>query len=149
MEISSDGVRVSQKMAGRDEKRRMPMPWMLRLSALSVQEPARLLHFLSGTVLGCGGWVLSRSCSDREVLMNCEFERSDCLEMYTALVAAGLELSQTSHRSLTELCHCTLIQRTFVAGETVGVELEVLSRPAERQGVFGTEAAQIEGIKAR
>ena len=85
------------------------MPWMLRLSALSVQEPARLLHFLSGTVLGCGGWVLSRSCSDREVLMNFEFERSDCLEMYTALVAAGLELSQTSHRSLTELCHCTRI----------------------------------------
>lgn len=125
------------------------MPWMLRLSALSEQEPARLLHFLSGCVLGCGAWVLSRSCSDREVLMSFEFERSDCLEMYTALVAAGLELSQTSHRSLTQLCHCTRYQREFVAGETVGVELEVLARAAERQGVFETEAAQMEGIKAR
>ena len=28
------------------------MPWMLKLSALSVQEPTRLLHFLSGTGAG-------------------------------------------------------------------------------------------------
>src|SRR5450631_239893 len=114
-------------MTGRNQKRRMPMPWMLKLSALSVQEPACLLRFLSGTVLGCGGWVLSRSCSDREVMMNFEFERSGCLEMYTALVGAGLELSQNSHRALTELCHCTRYQGTFVAGETVGVEIEVLA----------------------
>ena len=123
------------------------MPWMLKLSALSEQEPARLLHFLSGTVLGCGGWVLSRSYSDREVLMNFEFERSGCLEMYTALVAAGLELSQNSHRGLTELCHCTRYQGPFVAGETVSVEIEVLARAAERPGLIGTEAAQMEGIK--
>lgn len=125
------------------------MQWMLRLSALSVHEPARLLHFLSGTVLGCGGWVLSRSCSDRDVLMNFEFERSGCLEMYTALVGAGLELSQNSHRGLTELCHCTKYQGGFVAGETVTVELEVTSRAAERPGVAGTEVAPMEGVKAR
>lgn len=125
------------------------MPWMLKLSALSVQEPARLLHFLSVTVLGCGGWVLSRSFSDREVLMNFEFERDGCLEMYTALVGAGLELSQNSHRRLTELCHCTKYQGPFVAGETVAVELEVLSRATDRPGVAGTEVAPMEGVKAR
>jgi hypothetical protein len=125
------------------------MPWNLKLSALSVQEPACLLRFLSGTVLGSGGWVLSRSCSDRELLMNFEFERSGCLEMYTSLVAAGLELSQNSHRRLTELCHCTRAQRMPTAGETVGVELEVLARAPDRTGVFELESAPMESIKAR
>ena len=125
------------------------MPWMLKLSALSVQEPARLLHFLSGMVLGCGGRVLSRSCCDREVLMNFEFERSGCLEIYTALVSAGLELSQKSHRGLTELCHCTKYQGPFVAGEMVSVELEVMAHAADRPSVAGTEATTLEGVKAR
>ena len=125
------------------------MPWILKLSALSVQEPTRLLHFLSGMVLGCGGRVLSRGCGDREVLMNFEFERSGCLEIYTALVSAGLELSQNSHRGLTELCHCTKYQGPFVAGERVAVELEVMAHAADRPGVTEAEAAPMEGVKAR
>jgi hypothetical protein len=69
--------------------------------------------------------------------------------MYTSLVGAGLELSQNSHRGLTELCHCTKYQGGFVAGETVAVELEVMARAAERPGVAATEAGQLEGVKAR
>jgi hypothetical protein len=149
MEVSSDGYLVSRERPGRDQKRRMPMPWILKLSALSVQESTRLLHFLSGTVLGCGGRVLSRSCCDREVLMSFEFERSGCVEMYTALVGAGLELSQHSHRRLTELCHCTRFQGPFVAGETVAVELEVMAHTAKRPGITEAEATPMEGVKAR
>lgn len=108
------------------------MPWSLKLTALCVEEPPRLLRFLSGTILACGGWVLSRSCSGVGVQMNFEFERSGCVDIYTALIAAGLELSHDSHLRLTELCQCTRNQVKPVLGETVGVELEVLARTREQ-----------------
>ncbi len=104
------------------------MSWSLKLSALSTQDPSRLSWFLSGTILAGGGWVLSRTFSEREVRMSFEFERSGCIEIYTALISAGLELSHDSHQRLTELCQCTRNQRQPVPGETVGIELDVLAR---------------------
>ncbi|HVJ08243.1 MAG TPA: hypothetical protein VM554_07650 [Acidisarcina sp.] len=67
--------------------------------------------------------------------MSFEFERYECVEVYTALISAGLELSQDSHQRLTELCQCTRNLKRPLPGEIVGVELEVLTRgkpkPAE------------------
>ena len=36
-----------------------------------------------------------------------EFHRDICVEIYSALVSLGLELSSHSHRFLAELCRCT------------------------------------------
>ena len=108
------------------------MPWKLRLSALCVEDSSRLMRFLSGTILACGGWVLSRSCSEADVRIGFEFERCACVEIYTSLIGAGLELSQDAHQRLTELCQCTRHLALQTEGETVEVELEVLTGAQEK-----------------
>lgn len=101
-------------------------PWALQVKAATAEEPQRLIQTLSGAILGCGGWVLSRG-ADESGMINIlfEFERQHCIEMYTVLIAVGLELSQTAHLRLTELCQCTRSLRQECGGEIVGVDMEI------------------------
>lgn len=72
------------------------------MRATSREEPGWTVKTLTGAILACGGWVLRRSASDAgpiEILF--EFERRCCPEIYSILVAAGLELSQSAHVRLT------------------------------------------------
>jgi hypothetical protein len=63
------------------------------MRAISREEPGRVVKSLTGAILGCGGWVLSRSASDAGLIQILfEFERRSCLEIYSILIAAGLEL---------------------------------------------------------
>src|SRR6478672_8070514 len=81
------------------------IPWALEMKAVSAEEPSRLVKTLTGGILGCGGWVLSRGASDSgTVNLLFEFERQACLDIYSVLIAAGLELSQAGHVRFTELC---------------------------------------------
>lgn len=85
-----------------------PDGWGLKLTALSSDEPARLVRYLTGALLACGGWVLTRTTQGNEAAeLDFEFARASCVEIYAVLVAAGLELSRESHIQLAELCHCT------------------------------------------
>ena len=80
----------------------------MKLTALSSEEPARLVRYLTGALLACGGWVLTRTTQGNEAAeLDFEFARASCVEIYAVLVAAGLELSRESHIQLSELCHCT------------------------------------------
>ena len=82
--------------------------WSLSLTALSSDEPERLVRFLTGALLTCGGWVLTRSTQGNQTAeLDFEFARASCVEIYAVLVATGLELSRASHIQLAELCHCT------------------------------------------
>jgi hypothetical protein len=83
------------------------MNWELKLTARSLDETAAVLRLLTGAIVGSGGWVFSRTLWDRGGEISFEFERRACVDMYTVLIAAGLELSQNSHLQLTDLCHCT------------------------------------------
>jgi hypothetical protein len=80
----------------------------LRLTALSADNPERLVRFLTGALLACGGWVLTRATQgDHSAELEFEFARASCVEIYAVLVAAGLELSRGSHLQLADLCQCT------------------------------------------
>jgi hypothetical protein len=126
-------MRVS--WAERDEGRSSSIPWALEMKAISVEEPSRLVKTLTGGILGCGGWVLSRGASDSgTVSMLFEFERQACLDIYSVLVAAGLELSQHGHIRFTELCQCTRSREQECASEIASVDLEVQTVPAQRVG---------------
>lgn len=82
--------------------------WSLSLTARSGDQPQRLVRFLTGALLSCGGWVLTRSTlGDRAAELDFEFARACCVDIYAILVASGLELSRDSHLQMTELCHCT------------------------------------------
>ncbi len=101
-------------------------PWALQVKAVTAEEPQRLIQTLTGAILGCGGWVLSRGAEDSGMInMLFEFERRHCIEMYTVLIAVGLELSQTAHLRLTELCQCTRSQSAECGEEIVGVDMEI------------------------
>ena len=108
------------------------IPWALEMKAISQIEPSRLVCTLTGAILGCGGWVLSRGASDTgTVNMLFEFERQLCVDIYSVLIAAGIELSQSGHIRFTELCQCTRSQGRKCASEIASVDLEVQTFPAE------------------
>ena len=111
-------------------------PWALQMKAVSGEEPSRLVQTLTGAILGCGGWVLSRG-ADTTGLVNMlfEFERRSCVDVYSLLIAAGLELGRSEHVQFTELCQCTRNQPRDCGTEIASVDLEIQTYPMEQAGV--------------
>ncbi len=104
----------------------------MQMKAVSTEEPSRLVQSLTGAILACGGWVLSRGANDTGMVnMLFEFEREACVDIYTVLIAAGLELSQTGHIRFTELCQCTRSQPRDCGAEIASVDLEIQTFPLD------------------
>jgi hypothetical protein len=93
------------------------------MKAISVEEPSRLVQTLTGAILGCGGWVLSRGASDTGTRA--------CVDIYSVMIAAGLELSQIGHIRFTELCQCTRSNRQDCGTEIASIDLEIQTFPVE------------------
>jgi hypothetical protein len=110
----------------RDPGQPAAIPWALQIGAISRDEPGQVVKTVTGAVLGCGGWVLSRSVTDTGLIdILFEFERASCVEIYSVLIAAGLELSKSAHIRFTELCQCTRLGRGDCSEEIVSVDLEI------------------------
>ena len=110
----------------------MSIPWAMQMKAISIEEPSRLVRTLTGAILGCGGWVLSRGANDTgTVSMLFEFERQACVDIYSVMIAAGLELSQSGHVRFTELCQCTRSHQQDCGTEIASVDLEIQTFPVE------------------
>jgi len=117
------------------------IPWALEMKAISAEEPSRLVQALTGAILGCGGWVLSRGANDTGMVnMLFEFERQACVDIYSVLIAAGVELSRSGHVCFTELCQCTRSQRKECGLEIASVDLEIQTYPSNSKG--GVSARQ-------
>jgi hypothetical protein len=125
----------------------MSASWAMEMKAVSIEDPGRLIQALSGAILSCGGWVLSRGANDAGMVnVLFEFERKNCVDIYGELIAIGLVLSQTGHILLTELCQCTLNQQRDCRADLASIDLEVQtysvemregsreSKPAEKRG---------------
>jgi hypothetical protein len=108
------------------------IPWAMQMKAVSSDEPSRLVPVLTGAILGCGGWVLSRGANDTgTVNMLFEFERQACVDIYSVLIGAGLELSQSGHIRFTELCQCTRSHQRECGMEIASIDLEIQTYPRE------------------
>ena len=117
--------------AQHEPSRPSPIPWALEMQAVALEDPSRLVKNLTGGILGCGGWVLSRGASDSGIVnMLFEFERQACLDIYSVLIASGLELSQNGHLRFTELCQCTRSRQQECGREIASVDLEIQTFPA-------------------
>jgi len=102
------------------------MPWVIEMTATSIDNPVRLARFLTGAILACGGWVLTRGTNDSgEMHILFEFERHACVEIYGLLVASGLELTAAAHSEFTELCRCTRAGTEQRGREIASIYLEV------------------------
>jgi hypothetical protein len=107
-------------------------PWVMQMEAVSSADPAWLVQSLTGAILGCGGWVLRRRASEAgTVTMLFEFERQACLDVYSVLVAAGVELNRNGHISFTELCQCTYNLARECSAEVATIDLEIQTYPSE------------------
>ena len=119
-------------MPGQDRNQAISIPWAMQMKAVSTEEPSRLVQSLTGAILGCGGWVLSRGANDTgAVSMLFEFERQACVDIYSILIAAGVELSQNGHIRFTELCQCTRSHQRDCGAEIASIDLEIQTFPAE------------------
>src|ERR1035441_8989727 len=77
----SDKAHVRQIMPLTSAGQTMSVPWAMQMKAISIGEPSRMVQTLTGAILGCGGWVLSRGANDTgKVSMLIEFERQICVE---------------------------------------------------------------------
>jgi len=115
-----------------ERARDIPMPWAIQVKAISMEDPARLVQALTGAILGCGGWVLSRGATNSGIVnMLFEFERQACIDIYSVLVGAGLELSRSGHIHFTELCRCTRNQIPECGADMASVDLEIQTFPVE------------------
>jgi hypothetical protein len=54
-----------------------------------------------------------------------EFERQACVDIYSVLVAAGVELGESGHLRFTELCQCTRSRLPDSRTEIASIDLEV------------------------
>jgi hypothetical protein len=107
-------------------------PWAMEMKAVSIEDPARLIQTLSGAIVGCGGWVLSRGATESGMVnMFFEFERRICVDIYGELIGMGLVLSQSGHILLTELCQCTLNQPRDCSKDLASIDLEVQTYSVE------------------
>ena len=119
-------------MHERDLGQSMNIPWAMQMKAVSIEEPGRLVQMLTGAILGCGGWVLSRGANDCGTInMLFEFKRQACVEIYSVLIGAGLELSQSGHVRFTELCQCTRSSRQDCGADIASIDLEIQTFPVE------------------
>jgi hypothetical protein len=86
--------------------------------------------------------VLSRGADDTgTVSMMFEFQRQACVDIYSLLIAAGLELSQSGHIRFTELCQCTRSHPKDCGTEIASIDLEIQTCPVERSQDYRVSAA--------
>jgi hypothetical protein len=123
-------------------QRGISIPWAMEMKAISAGEPSRLVQTLTGAILASGGWVLSRGANDSGVVtMLFEFERQACVEVYSLMIAAGLELSQNAHIRFTELCQCTRSRKGDCGTEIASIDLEIQTFPTEKVHSAANKAA--------
>ncbi len=108
------------------------IPWAMHLQAIALEEPDRLIRMVTGAIVGCGGWLLSRGANDTgTVTFLFEFERHACVDIYGGLVGAGIELTRNGHLRLTELCQCTRSGKDRDV-EIASIDLEVQTYPFDQ-----------------
>lgn len=119
-------------MVERNAEHEISIPWAMHMQAVALEKPDRLVQNLTGAIVASGGWVLSRGANDTGgVSLLFEFERHACVEVYSGLVAAGLELSQNGHLRFTELCQCTRSSSKDCSTEIASVDLEIQTYPLD------------------
>jgi hypothetical protein len=138
----TDKADVRPTVQIQNAEQKISIPWAMQMKAISIEEPSRLVQTLTGAILGCGGWVLSRGANDSGTIsMLFEFERQACVDIYSVMIAAGLELSQSGHIRFTELCQCTRSHPQDCETEIASIDLEIQTFPVEM--MHGAQAGGI------
>jgi hypothetical protein len=83
------------------------IPETLDLHGYSYIDRQGLLPNLTTAFTQCGGWVLERKTTSATTIeFRIEIQLRSIVELYSSLIAAGVELTRNTHALLTDLCTC-------------------------------------------
>jgi hypothetical protein len=99
----------------------------LEIRSFSYDDRSGLLPVLLSALADGGGWVLDRRMVSASVVeISVEAQLRSIVELYGSIIAAGLELTRSSHLALTDLCTCRRNARNTVdLGQVVTLRLEI------------------------
>jgi hypothetical protein len=82
---------------------------ILEIQGYSYEPNEALLRKLNRSLVNSGGWIIDRrAISSTTYEMTLEFELRYIVDLYAAVISAGLELTRGNHLALTDLCTCKL-----------------------------------------
>jgi len=99
----------------------------LDIQSFSYDDRAGLMPGLLTALADGGGWILDRRTLSASVMeLRVEAQLRSIVELYGAIVAAGLELTRSSHLALTDLCICRKNAANSInLGQIVTLRLEI------------------------
>ena len=100
---------------------------LLDIQGFSYEERQGLLPTLTSAFANCGGWILDRkTLSPTTMEFRLEIQLRAVVDLYSSILAAGLELTRAGHLGLTHLCTC---RKNLAApsdlGQVVSIRLEI------------------------
>ncbi len=111
----------------------------LDIQGFSYEERHGLLPTLTSAFADCGGWILDRkTLSPTTMEFRLEIQLRAVVDLYSSILASGLELTRAGHLGLTHLCTCRKNLSTSAdLGQIVGIRLEInFLEDATLQSVF-------------
>jgi len=99
----------------------------LDIQGFSYEERHGLLPSLTSAFADCGGWILDRkTLSPTTMEFRLEIQLRAAVDLYSSILASGLELTRAGHLGLTHLCTC---RKNLAApsdlGQVVTIRLEI------------------------
>jgi hypothetical protein len=99
----------------------------LDIQGFSYEERHGLLPTLTSAFADCGGWILDRkTLSPTTMEFHLEIQLRAVVELYSSILASGLELTRAGHLGLAHLCTCRKNLATpSDLGQVVAIRLEI------------------------
>ena len=116
----------------------------LDIQGFSYEERHGLLPTLASAFADCGGWILDRkTLSPTTMEFRIEIQLRAVVDLYSSILASGIELTRAGHLGLTHLCTCRKNLSTPAdLGQIVGIRMEIsFLEDATLQSVFAKPPA--------
>lgn len=99
----------------------------LEFQGYSYQERQGLLPTLTSAFTHCGGWVLERKTTSASTMeFTLEIQLRAIVELYSALILTGVELTRATHSTLADLCTCRHnMPNTSAISQVISIRLEL------------------------
>jgi hypothetical protein len=96
------------------------------IQSFSYEERTAVLPLLTNSFADCGGWVLDRkTLSPTAIEFRIEIQLRSVLDLYAAILSAGIELTRAAHLALTDLCTCRKHLRIADLGQVIALRIEI------------------------
>jgi hypothetical protein len=99
----------------------------LDIQGFSYEERHGILPTLTSAFADCGSWILERrTLSPSTMEFRLEIQLRAVVDLYSSILASGLELTRAGHLGLTHLCTCRKNLRTAAdLGQVVAIRIEI------------------------